>query len=164
MQVPTTFTSAASGCLLWSVCAVSLLLPATLAADDPQIPRLAWTPRSDWLNVKDLGAAGDGKADDTVAIQKVLDSIKHDVIGVLSKVQVQMPEEMQIREELPEQEFEFKHEEFTGLGGGDVEETEPAAAEEAQQPYVRPDRKIGRNEPCPCGSGKKYKHCHGKVA
>ena len=31
-------------------------------------------------------------------------------------------------------------------------------------PFVRPDRKVGRNEPCPCGSGKKYKHCHGTLA
>ena len=31
------------------------------------------------------------------------------------------------------------------------------------QPFVRPGQKIGRNEPCPCGSGKKYKHCHGRL-
>jgi len=31
-------------------------------------------------------------------------------------------------------------------------------------PFVRGDRKVGRNEPCPCGSGKKYKHCHGALA
>jgi preprotein translocase subunit SecA len=31
------------------------------------------------------------------------------------------------------------------------------------QPFVRDARKVGRNEPCPCGSGKKYKHCHGKA-
>lgn len=34
----------------------------------------------------------------------------------------------------------------------------------AGEPYLRPGPKIGRNEPCPCGSGKKYKHCHGKLA
>ncbi len=33
----------------------------------------------------------------------------------------------------------------------------------AQQPVVRDERKVGRNEPCPCGSGKKYKQCHGKI-
>ena len=38
-----------------------------------------------------------------------------------------------------------------------------AEAEEQHRPYVRPDRKVGRNEPCPCGSGKKYKQCHGKL-
>ena len=49
--------------------------------------------------------------------------------------------------------------------------TEPASAlatdaREAsdQTPYVRDGRKIGRNEPCPCGSGKKYKQCHGKLS
>ncbi|MYB36199.1 MAG: hypothetical protein F4Y26_02170, partial [Gammaproteobacteria bacterium] len=30
--------------------------------------------------------------------------------------------------------------------------------------FVRSDKKVGRNAPCPCGSGKKYKHCHGRVA
>jgi preprotein translocase subunit SecA len=41
------------------------------------------------------------------------------------------------------------------------------AAEEIKNsnvPYVRQQRKVGRNEPCPCGSGKKYKQCHGKIA
>ena len=33
----------------------------------------------------------------------------------------------------------------------------------AAQPFVRSGRKVGRNEPCPCGSGKKYKHCHGRL-
>ena len=35
---------------------------------------------------------------------------------------------------------------------------------EAVEPFVRGDRKVGRNEPCPCGSGKKFKHCHGALA
>ncbi|MCW5593486.1 MAG: SEC-C domain-containing protein, partial [Burkholderiales bacterium] len=39
-----------------------------------------------------------------------------------------------------------------------------AAAEEPAQPFVRSSQKIGRNDPCPCGSGKKYKNCHGKLA
>ena len=37
-------------------------------------------------------------------------------------------------------------------------------AEGAQSPFVRGERKVGRNEPCPCGSGKKYKHCHGALS
>jgi preprotein translocase subunit SecA len=63
-----------------------------------------------------------------------------------------------------EQEFEFKHEEFHGLEAAPDSEVEAAAAEEQHQPYVRDQRKVGRNEPCPCGSGKKYKHCCGRVA
>jgi preprotein translocase subunit SecA len=43
-----------------------------------------------------------------------------------------------------------------GAGGG--------AGPEALSPVVREGRKVGRNEPCPCGSGKKYKHCHGQLA
>ena len=39
----------------------------------------------------------------------------------------------------------------------------PDPAEVAAQPFVRSGRKVGRNEPCPCGSGKKYKHCHGRL-
>jgi preprotein translocase subunit SecA len=96
---------------------------------------------------------------------RMLESIKHEVIGVLSKVQVQMPEEIRIREPEPrEQAFEFKHEEFTGLGGEAEELPSEVPEEPEHRPYVRPDRKIGRNEPCPCGSGRKYKHCHGRVA
>jgi preprotein translocase subunit SecA len=42
-------------------------------------------------------------------------------------------------------------------------EPEQSAAAGMAQPFVREDRKVGRNEPCPCGSGKKYKQCHGKL-
>jgi preprotein translocase subunit SecA len=108
----------------------------------------------------------------------MLDSIKHDVVATLAKLQVQT----QPGAEAPpvaalgagparEREFEFKHEPFTGLGSADDAEPDGrvrAAArgiEAAQaQPYVRGDRKVGRNEPCPCGSGKKYKQCHGKAS
>ena len=40
----------------------------------------------------------------------------------------------------------------------------PAVEDSAPAPFVRDTRKIGRNEPCPCGSGKKFKQCHGRVA
>jgi preprotein translocase subunit SecA len=46
-----------------------------------------------------------------------------------------------------------------GLGG--FGGAEPAA--DAEAPFVRGERKVGRNEPCPCGSGKKYKQCHGQL-
>ena len=58
--------------------------------------------------------------------------------------------------------MEFQHDQSDSLSGkgGEGGEGEPA---DAVQPFVREDRKVGRNEPCPCGSGKKYKQCHGKL-
>jgi len=93
----------------------------------------------------------------------MLDNIKREVIQILSKVQVREEAPPPPREAPSAQEFEFKHEEFTGLGG-EESEAEPQPADEASHtPFVRSERKVGRNEPCPCGSGKKYKHCHGRL-
>ncbi|MET0070019.1 MAG: preprotein translocase subunit SecA [Candidatus Thiodiazotropha sp.] len=95
----------------------------------------------------------------------MLGSIKQEVTGLLSKVQVQMPEEMAIQQQPKVDEFEFKHEAFEGLpeeAAATAEMDEQAAP--PQQPFVREGRKIGRNEPCPCGSGKKYKQCHGRLS
>jgi len=94
----------------------------------------------------------------------MLAAIKAEVVGVLSKVQVREEEPPPLERQAPPSptDFEFKHEEFTGLGDAGAEppaEREPAVAE----PFVRTERKIGRNEPCPCGSGKKYKQCHGRL-
>jgi preprotein translocase subunit SecA len=49
-----------------------------------------------------------------------------------------------------------------GGGNGDVALAEAATKKKAR-PVVRPTQKVGRNDPCPCGSGKKFKHCHGKL-
>ncbi len=107
----------------------------------------------------------------------MLNSIKDEVVKTLSRMHVQLPEEILGQQPAPEQEFQFKHEPFRGLGNGAAEGAGEAAADNAdgadaadaatataKKPFTRPDRKIGRNEPCPCGSGKKYKQCHGKVA
>jgi preprotein translocase subunit SecA len=97
----------------------------------------------------------------------MLDSIKLEVVSLLSKVQVQSPEEMVAQEPQPSaaSDFEFKHEAFEGLPEQSAAEqpAAPTSQEESHQPFVRDGRKIGRNEPCPCGSGKKYKHCHGRL-
>ena len=91
---------------------------------------------------------------------RMLDSMKQEVVSILSKAQVQSPEEI---ERSPQQtsDFEYKHEEFGGLPEAQAEPAPETA--ESEQPFVRSERKIGRNEPCPCGSGKKYKQCHGKI-
>ncbi|WP_456372833.1 preprotein translocase subunit SecA [Thiolapillus sp.] len=90
----------------------------------------------------------------------MLDSIKREVVEILSKIQ--LADAPPLEREPQVNEFEFKHESFDGLPEEQAA-GEQQAQEEVQQPYVRPDRKVGRNEPCPCGSGKKYKHCHGKL-
>jgi preprotein translocase subunit SecA len=97
----------------------------------------------------------------------MLDSIKSEVVGTLSRLQLATEGAAipQPPREIPERQFEFKHEEFHGLNASEEpDEARPSAAREPEQPYVREDRKVGRNEPCPCGSGRKYKHCHGKAS
>ncbi|MNJ65882.1 preprotein translocase subunit SecA [compost metagenome] len=58
--------------------------------------------------------------------------------------------------------MQFKHEEVSALQQPEEPEQGEHVAEIAPMP-VRTEPKIGRNELCPCGSGKKYKHCHGQV-
>jgi preprotein translocase subunit SecA len=104
----------------------------------------------------------------------LLDSIKLEVVGTLSKLQIQTPDLLSELNPLPTpaepRQFEFKHEEFHGFGEPEDAESDVGSyaqssdEDPAHQPFVREGRKVGRNEPCPCGSGKKYKHCHGKVA
>ena len=94
-------------------------------------------------------------------------SIKSEVVGTLARLQLAteggaVP---QPARQLPEREFEFKHEEFHGLATSEEPAgPPPGGGREHEQPYVREARKVGRNEPCPCGSGKKFKHCHGKAS
>jgi preprotein translocase subunit SecA len=93
--------------------------------------------------------------------QQLLDRIKHDVICLLAKVQVHSEQELEAMEEESRQphHMQYEHEEAHSALNTDSEQ--PI---EKQQPFRRPGRKIGRNEPCYCGSGKKYKHCHGKLS
>jgi preprotein translocase subunit SecA len=102
----------------------------------------------------------------------MLDRIKFDTVTLLSKLQVRSQEDID-REEQERQRrlaraLQAQHAQAQSLVA--PEEPEPAAGPVARQPaaapqapFVRGDRKVGRNEPCPCGSGKKYKHCHGAL-
>lgn len=99
--------------------------------------------------------------------QELLENIKRDVIRILSHVQVQQPEdveemERQRREQAERQQMEFTHDQSSAMGGESEEVSEEA--EKPAAPFTREGRKVGRNEPCPCGSGKKYKQCHGKLS
>jgi preprotein translocase subunit SecA len=93
---------------------------------------------------------------------RMLDDIKQEFVTVLTLIQVRTDEEMDAYQHAQSADgFEMKHEEFSGFG--DADEDGAQQEEESQTPYVREGRKVGRNEPCPCGSGKKYKQCHGKL-
>lgn len=100
------------------------------------------------------------KRESFLLFEQLLHNIKHDTIRILSHVKVRDEEEIQQLEaerraaaEALAKQAQYQH--------GEKEENE--SGEEAQ-PFVREDRKVGRNEACPCGSGKKYKHCHGTIA
>ena len=91
----------------------------------------------------------------------MLEALKYEVISVLSKVQVRMPEEV----EAIEQQRREEAERLASQQQLSHQEAENALAEEPASggTVVRGERKIGRNDPCPCGSGKKYKQCHGQL-
>jgi preprotein translocase subunit SecA len=95
----------------------------------------------------------------------LLDRIKHDVIGILSKVQVRAETDVQAVEEQRRSRapMQFQHAKATAMAGNAEDAPAEGREEQQQTPFVRQGRKIGRNEPCPCGSGKKYKQCHGRL-
>ncbi len=97
---------------------------------------------------------------------QLLERIKHETIAVLSKVQVRTEEDVEAVEEQRRRQDEakvsYQHAQASALG--EAEESLGEREEAQQAPFVREGRKIGRNEPCPCGSGKKYKRCHGKLS
>ena len=100
--------------------------------------------------------------------QHLLENIKTDVIKVLSHVQIQMPEEVAEQEELrrqkmQEQQMTFEHDSVSATDELENQHSQADVTEEAA-PFVREGEKVGRNAPCPCGSGKKYKQCHGKIS
>jgi len=100
--------------------------------------------------------------------QAMLERVKHDSASLLSKVEIRSQEEID-REEAEQRErltraLQLQHAQAPSVlapqpGQG------PSAADmdAAMAPYVRGDRKVGRNEPCPCGSGRKFKSCHGAL-
>ena len=94
---------------------------------------------------------------------QMLETLKQEVVAILCRVQVQerdvdaMTEQRQRAEEAPRT---YTHAEAGALN--DETDADDAAAA-PQTPFVRGD-KVGRNDPCPCGSGKKYKHCHGQLS
>jgi preprotein translocase subunit SecA len=106
----------------------------------------------------------------------MLARFKHEVVSLLCKVQIRAEADVAALEEArrrPRQ-MQFQHESAPNAVAGPVPAGAPGpegrplqgAAPMPARPVtvVREQPKVGRNEPCPCGSGKKYKHCHGRLA
>lgn len=98
----------------------------------------------------------------------LLDSLKADVISTLCTIQVQAQDDVQAVEEqrrraASPQQMQFQHAE---AGVVTAEDSDVAVEEQpfGVPTYIRNAPKVGRNDPCPCGSGKKYKQCHGRLA
>jgi len=89
----------------------------------------------------------------------MLESLKYEVISTLSKVQVRMPEEVEAMEQQRREEAErlAQQQQLSHVEEDLLAAAEPVAEQSGE-------RKVGRNDPCPCGSGKKYKQCHGRIA
>ncbi|MGF6969215.1 preprotein translocase subunit SecA [Paraburkholderia sp. WC7.3g] len=117
----------------------------------------------------------------------MLDAVKLEVTRIVMNVQIQSPEQLEAAAEQMEEQgghlenVEFRHAEFAEAGAAAPVAAEAATAAmigdamshghghgAAPQAAVRMNTdsvpKVGRNDPCPCGSGKKYKQCHGKIA
>ncbi|KGK42045.1 preprotein translocase subunit SecA [Nitrincola sp. A-D6] len=100
--------------------------------------------------------------------QALLENIKKDVVRIISHVKVREPEdveaiERQRREAAERQKMNFEHSQSSAMQAEDDKGADAGAAGDKPEPFVRDVPKVGRNEPCPCGSGKKYKQCHGKI-
>ncbi|MGA7986347.1 MAG: preprotein translocase subunit SecA [Burkholderiales bacterium] len=94
----------------------------------------------------------------------MLESVKLEVTKTLAVVEIRATEALaEVDDEQHVENIRMQHPSLDDAQLGAEDEALAAAAAKKPQPAVRPTQKVGRNDPCPCGSGKKYKHCHGKL-
>ncbi|HFK2922426.1 TPA: preprotein translocase subunit SecA [Stenotrophomonas maltophilia] len=100
----------------------------------------------------------------------MLENVKREVVTLLARVRIRSDEEVQALEAAERQQVEarlsqsqFQHQDAGGYSA-DEEAAQVQAAQQGVAQMQRDEPKIGRNDPCPCGSGKKYKHCHGQLS
>jgi preprotein translocase subunit SecA len=108
----------------------------------------------------------------------MLDRVKRETIAILSRIEIRRPEDVRAAE-APRPApgtLSFQHAQAPGLAQaaprpqeGDLPPPAPAGqprrpAPAPVEPFVREQPKVGRNQPCPCGSGKKFKQCHGRLS
>ena len=107
--------------------------------------------------------------------QAMLERVKAEVVSRMARMRIQSEAEVaaleeQQRRDAERRALEFQHAEASGMAPGADGEAEvdgaplAASAVATQAPILRDQPKVGRNDPCPCGSGKKFKQCHGKLA
>lgn len=100
----------------------------------------------------------------------MLENVKREVVTLLARVRIRSDEEVQALEAAERQQAQarlsqsqFQHQDAGGYSA-DGEAAQVEAAQQGVATLQRDEPKIGRNDPCPCGSGKKYKHCHGQLS
>ncbi len=103
----------------------------------------------------------------------MLERVKHDAISILSRIRIQSEQDLgeMARQKREAGAMEFRHAQASALGAAQAAQAGQQATPDAlatstvpaATPFVRDGRKVGRNEPCPCGSGKKFKRCHGEL-
>jgi len=107
---------------------------------------------------------------------QMLEQVKAEVVRTLARVQVRTETDadaVEAENQQPTEAMQYRHAEAqspvaeaaaeSAAAPGEGASASAADDSAASEPYVRDGRKMGRNEPCWCGSGKKYKHCHGKL-
>ena len=97
----------------------------------------------------------------------MLERVKFDTASVLARIEVRSDADLQREEEERQRKLlaalQAQHAEARSVLGAPAAAVEPPEGDARPAPVVRSDRKVGRNEPCPCGSGRKYKQCHGAL-
>jgi preprotein translocase subunit SecA len=97
----------------------------------------------------------------------MLEAVKLEVIKVLNMVEIRSAEDAPPIDDKPHVEnVRLQHADYDDALAGNVPDADADAEAKGKpaQPVVRQSQKVGRNDPCPCGSGKKFKHCHGKLS
>ncbi len=85
----------------------------------------------------------------------LLDKIKYETTRIIARVKVQQEDDVNALEHKEDQNVTFQHQSPTQSTKQEPEKVET---------FIREGQKVGRNDPCPCGSGKKYKQCHGRLS
>ena len=96
--------------------------------------------------------------------KEMVDSINRKVLAILMRGQIPMREPEQVREARPSQRMDlskYKTQKDEVGGNNSADPTKQDTRELQHHEPIRVEKKVGRNDPCPCGSGKKYKNCHG---